>query len=78
MMKAVKGIYKNGQVQLLESPAGIAEGEVIVTFIENKTERETPRRITFGMFSNGSEQFTAADFREAEFQEDSDDGFNWT
>lgn len=73
MMKAVRGIYKNGQVSLLEAPADLLEGEVIVTFIEGEDKvvreaiDENTQMITFGMFSNGAEQFTLADFEEAEF-----------
>lgn len=32
MSKSVKGIYKNGQVQLLAKPEGVDEAEVVVTF----------------------------------------------
>ena len=32
MSMTVKGIYRNGQVRLLEIPKGIEEAEVVVTF----------------------------------------------
>ena len=32
MSMTVKGIYRNGQVRLLETPKGIEEAEVVVTF----------------------------------------------
>ena len=32
MSLTVKGIYRNGQVRLLETPKGIEEAEVVVTF----------------------------------------------
>lgn len=32
MLKAVRGRYKNGTVELFEKP-GISEGDVIITFI---------------------------------------------
>ncbi|MEO1684336.1 MAG: hypothetical protein AAFS06_13885 [Cyanobacteria bacterium J06631_12] len=34
MMQTVKGIYRNGKVELLESPQNVVEGEVLVTFLE--------------------------------------------
>lgn len=41
--KTVEGIYRNGKVELLETPADVAEGRVIVTFLPegavNLTER---------------------------------------
>lgn len=33
MLKAVEGIYKNGQIELLEQPDQMAEARVIVTFL---------------------------------------------
>ncbi|WP_293125647.1 hypothetical protein [Microcoleus sp. bin38.metabat.b11b12b14.051] len=33
MLKSVKGIYRDGQVVLLETPADVPEGKVIVTFL---------------------------------------------
>ena len=32
MSTTVKGIYKNGRIVLFETPAGIEEAEVVVTF----------------------------------------------
>jgi hypothetical protein len=33
MLKSVEGIYRNGQIELLESPPADLEGKVIVTFL---------------------------------------------
>ena len=33
MLKSVKGIYRDGQVVLLETPGDLTEGKVIVTFL---------------------------------------------
>lgn len=33
MLKSVKGIYRDGKVVLLETPADVPEGKVIVTFL---------------------------------------------
>ena len=38
MLTTVEGIYRNGQVELVESPNNLLEGtRVIVTFLETKT-----------------------------------------
>ncbi|MGI8653873.1 MAG: hypothetical protein ACR2LC_01495 [Pyrinomonadaceae bacterium] len=39
-MQAIKGIYRNGQIELLETPKEVKEARVIVTFLE--TESEAP------------------------------------
>jgi hypothetical protein len=33
MLKSVEGIYKDGKVELLETPDDVAEARVIVTFL---------------------------------------------
>lgn len=33
MLTAVEGIYKDGEVKLLEHPAGLREARVVVTFL---------------------------------------------
>lgn len=33
MLKSVKGVYRDGKVELLESVSSDAEGQVIVTFL---------------------------------------------
>lgn len=33
MLKSVEGIYRNGKVELLETPGDLTEGKVIVTFL---------------------------------------------
>jgi hypothetical protein len=39
MLQTIKGIYKNGIIELAETPQGITESLVFVTFLE--TERTT-------------------------------------
>ncbi|GAX36849.1 hypothetical protein [Nodularia sp. NIES-3585] len=36
MLKTIQGIYKNGKIELDETPEGIAESLVFVTFVETK------------------------------------------
>lgn len=38
MLTTVEGIYRNGQIELIESPNNLLEGtRIIVTFLETKT-----------------------------------------
>jgi hypothetical protein len=36
MLKTIQGIYKNGKIELAETPEGITESLVFVTFLETK------------------------------------------
>lgn len=36
MLKTIQGIYKNGKIELAETPPGITESLVFVTFLENQ------------------------------------------
>ncbi|BAY24230.1 hypothetical protein NIES2100_40240 [Calothrix sp. NIES-2100] len=36
MLKTIEGIYKNGKIELSETPQGITESKVFVTFLETK------------------------------------------
>ncbi|MHC0062326.1 hypothetical protein ACWATR_05270 [Nostoc sp. UIC 10890] len=36
MLKTIQGIYKNGKIELTETPEGITESLVFVTFLETK------------------------------------------
>jgi hypothetical protein len=48
MLKAVKGVCRNGQIELLEpAPAGV-DGEVIVTFLESGSVELAERGIDAG------------------------------
>ena len=33
MLKAVEGIYRDGKIELLETPPGVQEARVVVTFL---------------------------------------------
>ncbi|WGV23347.1 hypothetical protein [Halotia branconii] len=39
MLKTVQGIYKNGKIELAETPEGIIESLVFVTFLETKPNK---------------------------------------
>ncbi|MBD2340819.1 hypothetical protein H6G64_28020 [Calothrix sp. FACHB-156] len=36
MLQTIQGIYKNGKIELAETPQGITESQVFVTFLEIK------------------------------------------
>lgn len=36
MLKTIQGIYKNGKIELAQTPQGITESLVFVTFLETK------------------------------------------
>jgi hypothetical protein len=36
MLQTIQGIYKNGQIELSETPQGITESYVFVTFLQTK------------------------------------------
>jgi hypothetical protein len=74
MLQAIEGIYRNGQVELTETPEGIAEGRVVVTFLSVVPIAEPNQMISFGMFA-GNRQSTEADFRDAEYHDEADSQF---
>jgi hypothetical protein len=76
MLQTIQGIYRNGEIELLEPPQGITESQVFVTFLTPQLSRSTHSLMSFGMFA-GVQQSTEADFKEAEFQGDADDALNW-
>lgn len=47
MLKTVEGIYRNGQIELLEHPAALPdETRVIVTFLASPADALPPRDLT--------------------------------
>lgn len=81
MLTTVEGIYKDGKVELAETPPDIPTGRVLVTFLpdnDGEASSQSPtqgRRMTFGMFPQ-LRQLTDADFQAAEFHGDPDDGLD--
>ncbi|MHC5610377.1 MAG: hypothetical protein ACYTXA_05000 [Nostoc sp.] len=39
MLKTIQGIYKNGKIELAETPEDITESLVFVTFLETKSSQ---------------------------------------
>jgi hypothetical protein len=74
MLQAIEGIYRNGRIELTETPEGIAEGKVVVTFLSVVPVAQANQMISLGMFK-GDCQSTEADFREAEYHDEADSQF---
>lgn len=69
MLTTVKGIYKEGRVELLEPAPDVQDVEVLVTFMEGRSEqRPAGQMIRRGMFKELGE-FTEEDFKAAEFDD---------
>lgn len=77
MLQAIEGVYKNGNIELAETPQGISESRVIVTFLEAKQTSQSGRTMSFGMFA-GSIQSTEDDFQIAQFYGNANDSLDWS
>ena len=75
MLQSIKGVYKDGAIELAEIPENIEQSQVIVTFLEAEPERNK-QIIYFGMFT-GAKQSNREDFKIAEFCGDFDDSLEW-
>lgn len=59
MSTTVKGVYRNGRIVLLETPKGVDEAEVVVTFPdaaisrEEQTAREARRQLALQRLREG-------------------------
>ncbi len=67
MTAVVRGVYKKGTIELLETPAGLREGPVRVVLVEEAVPRAAPRLLTFGKYHAGSLS-TVQDFKDAEWR----------
>jgi hypothetical protein len=67
MHRQVKGVFRNGKVELSEKLDAVDGTEVIVSVAEPATPRSPGKMITFGMFANSGRgrMSTEEDIREA-------------
>ena len=67
----VEGRYKNGKIDLSESPSGLAEARVLVTFLPEAAENLGPHLMRFGElrgsqnFLSGEDDLKIAEWRSA-------------
>ncbi len=66
MTAVVEGIYKQGKLELLETPKGLREGRVRVVLIEEETPKPEPRYLEYGKYK-GEKDITLEDFKDAEW-----------
>ncbi len=75
MLLTIEGIFKDGKVELSETPQGLREARVLVTFLGPAEARPRPQIMRFGQFSGPEEKMsTEQDFRGAEWRGDHSDG----
>jgi len=68
MLLTVKGIYKDGRVEVAEKPAGVEKAQVLVTFLTSDTA-ESRHRMVHGQFT-GKPMSSEEDFLMAEWREE--------
>jgi len=66
MTTIVEGFYKQGKIELLETPRGLPEGRVRVILISEEPAKPSPSYLTFGKYQTGR-MSTFEDFKEAEW-----------
>jgi hypothetical protein len=67
MVSIVKGVLKDGKLELLEKPAGLHDGEVTVTLVQAEDAALIPRYLTRGKYKGGR-MSTEEDFKDAEWR----------
>ena len=66
MSTMVEGIYKDGKIELLETPNGVPEGRVrVIVMPEPDGPKPPPRMMTFGRYPG--DRSTLEDFKDAEW-----------
>jgi len=71
MLITIEGKYADGHVSLAETPAGIQESRVFVTFVPESDKNIPSSQIVFGMFK-GPRTTEPEDFKLAEWREEVD------
>ncbi len=66
MTTMVTGIYRDGKIELLETPIGVREGRVRVLLTEDEDQKPAPRYLVRGKYK-GSKDTTLDDFRDAQW-----------
>jgi len=66
MLLTVEGTYKDGKVELAETPAGVKQARVLVTFLAPEAGVPSRRHMVYGQFA-GARMSTEEDFPIAEW-----------
>jgi hypothetical protein len=67
MTAIVEGFFKQGKIELLETPRGLQEGRVRVILITAEQPNPPPRYLKFGKYPTGR-MSTLEDFKDAEWR----------
>ena len=75
MLLTIEGTFKDGKVELSETPQDVREAKVLVTFLGTAAAKPRPQMMRFGQFSGPpGKMSTEQDFRSAEWRGDRNDG----
>ena len=69
MLLTIEGTFKDGKVELSETPQGLREAKVLVTFLGSAQAKPPPQMMRLGQFRGPAEKMsTEEDFRIAEWR----------
>lgn len=66
MLTTIEGTYRDGQITLQETPEGVTDGKVLVTFLDHAWPKPAHQQMVFGQFA-GDILPTEDDFKIAEW-----------
>ncbi len=66
MLLTIEGVYSDGKVELTETPTGVEQAKVLVTFLPQVKPSESTRYLSYGQFA-GENMSTEEDFLTAEW-----------
>lgn len=67
MLLTIEGTYKDGKIELMETPPGVQQARVIVTFLTSNKAALQPHHMVYGQFT-GQQMSTEEDFELAEWR----------
>jgi hypothetical protein len=73
MTAIVEGLYKNGQIELLQAPLNLPDGRVRVILIAEESPKIPTCLLTFGKYRTG-QLSTLDDFKDAEWRGETEFG----
>jgi hypothetical protein len=73
MTAIVDGLYKNGQIELLQAPANLPDGRVRIILIAEESPKVPMQYLTYGKYRTGQVS-TLDDFKDAEWRGETESG----